>query len=167
MLPASNHNQGWTPAGLGKPVTRHGMPTSVAGRDNSQCPTRDEKPRVHCRGDDAPRTFYSRTAGGCGRIPKRRRAGAILLPALARCKFMPRPITLDEIHDLRICELTGRQPLIARAQAVSDHREAVPAVRAKVDHQSKSSRVAVFDDRHRDREALEPCSPNRGIRYPQ
>jgi hypothetical protein len=172
MTPALDHAQGWRPARAGEPVRlRHGMPASVAARDNHQfqCPTRPSKVgRVHCRGRSTPRTFSSRTAGGCGRNPKRRRADAILLPALVRRNFTPRTITLDDIHDLRICELTGRQPVLARsAQSVFDHRKAVPAVSAKVDHQSKSSTSAVFDDRNRDRGRLEPCSPNRGIEFPR
>jgi len=37
--------------------------------------------------------------------------------------FAPRVITLDEIHELRICELTGRQPVFAHTHSCTQHTD--------------------------------------------
>jgi len=95
MIAAINHDQGWTPAGSGRPVTRrHGMPAPVADRYQSQFPARRSylPRRANCRDrQDSPAFF-----------------------------FRPTVITLYDLDHLNLCELSRRQPAIAR-QSIPDH----------------------------------------------
>lgn len=126
MLAATNNAQGWTRAGAGEaPDCGMGRPASVAVhqsncRVSSSLPvTRREKPRVNCRGH---------------------RASAF--------SFTPRSIDLDEIHDLRICELSGRHATLARGavgQSIPDQLGCESAVGPEsvhsVDRLSSSARL--------------------------
>lgn len=69
---------------------------------------------------------------------------------LSRPQFTPRSLDPDELHELRNAERSGRQPVLARAQALPDHLIASTAVGPEIDHSYSPSTVHVLDDRDRD-----------------
>lgn len=78
--------------------------------------------------------------------------------------FTPRSMDLDEILELRICELTGRQPVLARAQSIPNQPLAERPVGSEISVQFEAT---LHHEKHRDRETLEPCSQNRGRASPR
>ena len=112
MIAASHNAQGWSRAGAGEaPGCGVGMRPATVAVHQLERPTRSEKPRVHCRGSGTPRTFFSIAR----RITAHRRLGCSSSRLSRRPQFTPVSIDPDEIHELRICELTGRQAVLSRA----------------------------------------------------
>ena len=112
MIAASHNAQGWSRAGAGEaPGCGVGMRPATVAVHQLERPTRSEKPRVHCRGSGTPRTFFSIAR----RITAHRRLGCSSSRLSRRPQFTPVSIDPDELHELRICELTGRQAVLSRA----------------------------------------------------
>lgn len=81
-----------------------------------------------------------------------------ILPHRATCRsprapaffFAPVSIDADEIHELRLCGLNGRQPVLARLRALdTGHHVLQDNADVPECHSSNPSRVRVFDEKHR------------------
>lgn len=146
MIVASHNAQGWSRAGAGEaPGCGMGVRPATVAVHQLQRHARCEKPRVHCRGSGTPRTFFSIAR----RITAHRRLGFSSSRLSRHPQFMPVSIDPDELHELRNAERSGRQPVLARAQALPDHLIASTAVGPEHIHfVERLSCVALDDEQH-------------------